>query len=146
MVALCATGGQRFGPIEETSRNFIDRRARRLLASIPGVRGRWSRGSGLPHPTTTGAGMPLTESQAIVLATLAAREPMKTLTVRQLCDRTGFTSSSIRRMVGALAASGLARCDRRTPAGWRTTARGWALITARRYSDYRDSDLGGDAA
>ncbi|MGV9412677.1 MarR family transcriptional regulator [Nocardia sp. NPDC003693] len=90
--------------------------------------------------------MPLTESQATVLAALAALEPEQSLTVRQLCERTGFTSSGTRKMVNALAVSGLARCNRCAPAGWRITHLGLALISARRYGDYRSDRLGGDAA
>ncbi|MFE6857799.1 MarR family transcriptional regulator [Nocardia sp. NPDC057668] len=90
--------------------------------------------------------MPLTESQATVLATLAALEPTQSLTVRQLCERTGFTSSGARKIVNGLAASGLARCNRRAPAGWQITHRGSMLINAAQYGDYRSGSPGGDAA
>ncbi|MGV9415345.1 MarR family transcriptional regulator [Nocardia sp. NPDC003693] len=90
--------------------------------------------------------MSLTESQAMVLATLATLEPGQSLTVRQLGERTGFTSSGTRKMINALANSGLARCSRRAPAGWRITHRGWSLINAPRYNDFRGERPGGDAA
>ncbi|MGV9413698.1 MarR family transcriptional regulator [Nocardia sp. NPDC003693] len=90
--------------------------------------------------------MPLTETQATVLAALATVEPARTLTIRQLCEKTGFTRSSTGSAVKALAVSGLARSTQRSPAGWRITYLGESLIRASAYSDFREPNLGGDAA
>lgn len=90
--------------------------------------------------------MPLTASQAAVLATLATLTPEESLTVRQLCERTGFTGSGTRKTVNALAVSGLARSTQRSPAGWRITHLGLLLIHAPTYRDFRIQSPGGDAA
>jgi hypothetical protein len=72
--------------------------------------------------------MPLTEPQARILAALAALEPTKALTVRQLCDHAERKDGGTRAAVNALAESGLALGNRGSPITWRITPRGRTLL------------------
>jgi DNA-binding IclR family transcriptional regulator len=80
--------------------------------------------------------MALTESEARILAALAALEPPRTMTVKQLCGTTGFTPGRTRSLVRGLSAAGLALGSMTSPPRWRPTGRGRAAIQAPRYRDH----------
>ncbi|MFE9325286.1 hypothetical protein ACFYOW_30480 [Nocardia sp. NPDC006982] len=80
--------------------------------------------------------MALTEAQAKVLAALAGLKPTEALTVRRLCSETCLSASTVRAALGVHSYAGWVLGSARTPADWRITAEGRALLATPAYRDY----------
>ncbi|WP_433664516.1 hypothetical protein ACQPW1_21625 [Nocardia sp. CA-128927] len=79
--------------------------------------------------------MSLSRTQLAVLSALAVLEPAQARSVRQLSEETGLAASTVRAALNAHSYMGWALSSRRSPANWRITALGRAVLSAPRYRD-----------
>lgn len=77
--------------------------------------------------------MPMTETQVRVLAALVGRG---SLTVRELCEATRLSGSTVRAVLDQHSYSGLAQGSGERPAVWEITAKGRAVMNSPAYFEY----------